>query len=133
MAGHRADGAVTPGRDHQAWLPLRPAQQLGQSIKVPDLELLRHDDCVLVEGATGTLELAAAARVRAYHQHGLCWHHWDISPDDRMSGHHTFCVIRRPGPRSTSSAGRPRWPSGDDHLKCVMTGHLRSDQAPPYD
>ena len=74
-----------------------------------DLELLRNDDCVLVEGATGTLELAAAARVRAYHQNGLA------------------------RPRSTSSADQADWPSGDDHLECVMTGHLRSDQAPVYD
>jgi len=81
-------------------------QQLRQAIQVLDLELLRHDDCVPVEGATGTLELAAAARVRAYHRDGLCWHDWDIPPDDRMSGHHSFSVIcragRDPGPPSAS-------------------------------
>ena len=53
---------------------------------------------------TGTLELAAAARVRAYHQNGLAQ-------------------------AAIHQLGRPAdWPSGDDHLVCVMTSHLRSDQ-----
>ena len=71
-----------------------------------DLELLRHNNCVPVEGATRMRELAAAARVRAYHEHGLCWHHRDLpGRSDERSSH----VLRdlSPRPRSTSSASQP--------------------------
>ena len=59
--GHRPHRAVTAGRNHQPWHPVRPMEQLGQPIELLDRELLRHTDAVLVKCATGTRKLAAAA------------------------------------------------------------------------
>ena len=71
VAGHRADRAVTAGRDHQSGLAARCPEQLGEATDVLDLELLHHEDSSPVECAASAREPATAARVRACHQHGL--------------------------------------------------------------
>ena len=121
--GHRPDGAVTAGRDHQAWLPVRRTQQLGQSIQVLDLELLRHNElracrgrdaharacgCGPREGSSPGRQAMAGWRTIAKYclrtrRAFVGQHDCDTSPDDGVSGHHTFCVIRRPGRDPTSS------------------------------
>lgn len=71
VTGHRPDGAVATGDDHESGLTGCVSQQVGQPSHVLDGKLLSHLDPVTIERSPRPPESATVARMRAEHQHRL--------------------------------------------------------------